>query len=159
MNMKLLGQRVLSIVVAAFLVLSLLPLWKQAEITMFPIVESFVVEQVTHTPNGVEVSGMMTKTRECQFKSLAIYGVPPDSRPRLLDYTFDNNGIVTSRIPGIQQWGPWTIFIEGVEDDWEITMYAYHNCHQFYTLTTELITFTVYNKIGGNHGQERKEER
>lgn len=138
------GYNVLTVVFGIFLVIAILPLWKKLEPRMFPIVEQFTVSQVVPVKGGIAAQGTMKKVRECQFKSLAIYGkAPGDKTPKLLDYSFEAEASTKSRIEGHQAWGPWMIYIEGASEGWTISMYAYHECVHLYTLTSKLTEFTI----------------
>lgn len=144
MRSAAIGYNTLEIVFGIFLVLALLPIWKQLEPKLFPVVEDFTVEEVIPVEGGIAAQGTMKKVRQCQFKSLVIYGKAPGAKkPQLLDYSFEIEAKTSSRVTGSQNWGPWMIYIEGVSEGWTVSMFAYHECTNLYTLTSKLTEFTI----------------
>lgn len=103
-----------------------------------PVVTGFTVERQAPIAGGVEISGVMTKARDCELLEVtAITGQRTVSR---LDFMDLNGRPAFSRPVGLQSWGPWWVWAEPGQ---AVTLYARHRCHILWASTREIGSFMV----------------
>ena len=136
--------RILEFVFGAFLFVSLLISSKTIEENIFPVVNSFNVTDIKELENGIEIRGLMNKSRSCDFKNLTAYVETNSTTARAVsvDYTYEESSPL-SRAAIHQSWGPWVIFIPETYDYAKIDLFTIHSCHAFYNTHSNLYSFSI----------------
>lgn len=102
--------------------------FKHFESSVLPVIKGF---EITHarmvSDNYVEISGVFTKARGCDFESVFGY-----SGKKLIRVSFNGHTAIT-RLPRKQRYGPWML----APQTSQIELYARHHCSTG-TVTTKL---------------------
>lgn len=114
-----------------------------------PVIMDFQITQQVPVSNGIEISGTMNKTRHCVFQALAITTPSQGVNHRLwFEFTDVKNAPKENhqtRSVGLQSWGPWTIFLDGSEETYDITVM--HECEWGIFVPTTLVQNQSTKKV------------
>jgi len=106
-----------------------------------PVITDFQILTQTPVAHGIEISGTMNKQRHCVFSSLAVTTPIDDVNHRLwFEFTDVKDAPPEnhkSRTVGLQEWGPWTIFLDGTEETYSLSVL--HECEWGIYVPTTLI--------------------
>lgn len=101
----------------------------------FPVISNFTVTSIKHTASGIILEGDMKKDRDCTFNSVTAY--TGDGRKVHVNF-LDRHPTSSpdTRPVRVQLWGPWEVY-SGTAP--QVSMFANHSCHMFWSQTTKLI--------------------
>ena len=106
-----------------------------------PVITDFQITEQVPVSNGIQISGTMNKTRHCIFQSLSVTTPTKGINHRLWFEFTDVKGAPEenrqSRIAGLQSWGPWTIFLDGSEQTYDLSVM--HKCEWGVYVPTVLV--------------------
>ena len=112
----------------------------RVEHNYFPVVEDFIVLDMKVTQGAVQMSGVMNKVRNCDFRGMgatAIY-ITGDSDSVPVWTRGNGSGEAFTRPTGTQAWGPWVITVPISPETVAIKFDLVHRCHFLWSSGTEL---------------------
>lgn len=114
-----------------------------------PVISDFQITQQVPVSNGIEISGTMKKSRHCVFQSLSVTTPSEGINHRLwfefTDVKYAPKENRQTRTVGLQSWGPWTVFLDGSEELYNLSVM--HECEWGIFVPTILVQNQSTKKV------------